>query len=424
MIKIKGKYGTAKVFTDQIDRTAELEIKNIMNQEWIKGQKVSIMPDVHAGGGSSGPIGLTIMFNQISIPPSLVGSDIGCGVTLFMTDFKIDNKLELAKWLDENIRRNVPSGRIVHNDTSQMPEHYKALLDQNLFADFHLFNAINAYGTLGGGNHFIEAYDLNGNLAIAVHSGSRSLGANIYSFYEKKAKSVQQLRQEREAAELIKSLKDQGRHKEIQSALMELKSKQNAARPENEISILTGDEALDYLNDVEVVTEYAYYNRAEIFKGVTEDLLKSENLIEVIDKPHNYIEVVEIDTKPRIILRKGAQSGVAGESVLIPINMRDGLIMGKVAGGSKAKDRNFSFPHGAGRVKSRRQAKAELNLEDFEKQMKDVYSTSVGLETLDEAPDAYKSITEIAEHTVHLMEENSVKILTPFYNFKSSGGKE
>lgn len=422
MIKIKGKYGVAKVFTDTLEEAASNEILNIMNQEWIRRQRVSLMPDVHAGGGNSAPIGLTIIFNQISIPPSLVGSDIGCGITLFITDFKIDNKLELAKWLDENIRRNVPSGRIVHNGTSQMPERYKVLLDQNLFADFHLFNAINAYGTLGGGNHFIEAYELNGNLAIAVHSGSRSLGANIYSFYEKKARTVQQLRQEIEVAELIKSLKDQGRHKEIQSALMELKSKQNAARPENEISILTGDEAIDYLNDVEVVTEYAYYNRAEIFKSITKDLLKNENIIEVIDKPHNYIEVVEIDTKPRIILRKGAQSGVAGESVLIPINMRDGLIMGKVSGGSEVKDRNFSFPHGAGRVKSRSQARKELSLDVFKEQMTGIYSTSIGDETLDEAPDAYKSITEIAEHTVHLMEENSVKVLKPLYNYK--GGKE
>ncbi len=422
MIEIKGKNGTARVYTEEVEQTAVGQIVNMMNQDWIKGQEVAVMADVHAGAG--GVIGLTINLKEPVIPPDLVGSDIGCGVSLFLTDYKIDDKVELAKWLDSEVLEKIPSGERSFGSSNITPE-YSKWLKNSLFAPYNELKAEAGMGTLGGGNHFIEAYDYNGKLAISVHSGSRSLGGQVYKFYKQKAEKRLDVEFAREISFVIKKLKEQGRHTEIQSHIETLTKIHKMARPDQEISILTDDDALDYINDVEILTEFATENRRRIFEAITKDLDFKE--VKMIDKPHNFVQSVYLNddmTEVAYILRKGAQSGFAGETVLIPINMRDGLIMGVVRDDPEIEERNFSFPHGAGRVKSRSQAKAELDLEVFKEQMKDVYSTSVGQATLDEAPDAYKSITQIAEHTVHLMQQGSMKVLQPFYNYKSSGGQE
>ena len=115
-----------------------------------------------------------------------------------------------------------------------------------------------------------------------------------------------------------------------------------------------------------------------------------------------------------MILRKGAVSAENGETLLIPINMRDGSIIAK---GKGNEDWNYSAPHGAGRLMGRNEAHKKLNFDEFKEQMKDVYSTSVLNETLDEAPNAYKSMNEIIEaigETVDIID-----IIKPIYNFKA-----
>jgi RNA-splicing ligase RtcB len=115
-----------------------------------------------------------------------------------------------------------------------------------------------------------------------------------------------------------------------------------------------------------------------------------------------------------MILRKGAISAQKGEKVLIPINMRDGSI---IAVGKSNPDWNYSAPHGAGRVLSRRQAMAQLDIDEFRKEMKGVYTTSISKATLDEAPMAYKPMGEILENIKDAVEV--VEIIKPIYNFKA-----
>ncbi len=125
---------------------------------------------------------------------------------------------------------------------------------------------------------------------------------------------------------------------------------------------------------------------------------------------HNYIDTDEL------ILRKGSIAAHDGERVLIPINMRDGSI---IAVGKGNPEWNFSAPHGAGRVMSRTRAKKDLSLEEYRESMKDVYTTSVNEETIDEAPMAYKSLGDIIgdiRSTVDVIE-----VMKPIYNFKASG---
>lgn len=124
---------------------------------------------------------------------------------------------------------------------------------------------------------------------------------------------------------------------------------------------------------------------------------------------HNYIDTKEM------ILRKGAIAAHKGEKVLIPINMRDGSVL---AMGKGNPEWNYSAPHGAGRVMSRRKAKENLSLSDYQKAMEGIYTTPVNVETLDEAPMAYKSMEDIID--VIRESVDIVDVLKPIYNFKSS----
>ena len=129
------------------------------------------------------------------------------------------------------------------------------------------------------------------------------------------------------------------------------------------------------------------------------------------DTVHNYIEKV-VDV---IVVRKGAIAAYKGKEVAIPLNMRDGVIIGVGKGNA---DWNCSAPHGAGRLMSRSTAKETLSLEDFKNSMKGINSWSIGSSTIDESPMAYKpaeSIINAIKDTVDIK-----AIIKPVYNFKAS----
>ena len=116
-----------------------------------------------------------------------------------------------------------------------------------------------------------------------------------------------------------------------------------------------------------------------------------------------------------MILRKGAIAAHKGERVLIPINMRDGSVL---AVGKGNPEWNFSAPHGAGRIMSRTAARANLDMEEYRREMAGVYTTSVNEATIDEAPMAYKSLEDI----IGVISESVdiIEVLKPIYNFKAN----
>lgn len=112
---------------------------------------------------------------------------------------------------------------------------------------------------------------------------------------------------------------------------------------------------------------------------------------------------------------KGAVSAQKNEKLLIPINMRDGSL---ICVGKGNPEWNYSAPHGAGRLFSRGVARKMFTVEAFANEMEGIYTTSVGQDTLDECPMAYKPIDSIVNNigpTVDI-----VKIIRPVYNFKAS----
>jgi len=392
MIVIKGKYNSAKVFTDNLDEKAAGQILDLCNQEFVHDSQIRIMPDTHAGAGCT--IGTTMTIKD-KVVPNLVGVDIGCGMFVAMIE---RTNINFEK-LDKVIRSCVPSGF----DVRETPHDYNKYVDiTRLKCKEHvdIKRGILSIGTLGGGNHFIEMNkDEDDNLYLVIHSGSRHLGKQIALYYQDRAaKEIVKKSNE----EIIAKLKAQGREKEIQKTIEKEIPKIKAS-----LSYVQGETFKDYIHDMKIAQLFAEYNR----KAIAEVILREMNfhVRDSFTTIHNYIDMDEM------ILRKGAISAKKGERVIIPINMRDGSI---IATGKGNPDWNQSAPHGAGRLMSRKQARLNLSLEEFEKSMDGIFTTSVSVETLDEAPSAYKPMEEIISNIQDTVEINSV--IKPLYNFKAS----
>ncbi len=369
MIIIDGKYNMAKVFTSDLEPTARQQIQTLVNQPFVKGSKIRVMPDVHTGAGST--IGTTMTITD-KVVPNLVGVDIGCG----MLTTKLDVQYIDFKLLDRVIRQEIPSGFSIRRH----PHTYIDQVDiKNLRIrkggkndrSLDLERAGLSIGTLGGGNHFIEINrDEAGTYYLVIHSGSRNIGLQVALHYQRLAAS-----------------KSQNMTKDLE--------------------YLENEDFKDYLHDMRIMQKYALINRI----AMAEVILREMNWksLDQFTTTHNYIDM------ETMILRKGAVSSQKGERLLIPLNMRDGSL---ICIGKGNPDWNYSAPHGAGRAMSRTAARNQLDLQEFRNTMDGIYSTSVSRKTLDEAPEAYKDIDQLLEY---LHETATIeKHLSVSYNFKAN----
>ena len=397
-----------KIFTENIEPEALNQVYTLIKQPAFADCKVRIMPDVHAGAGCV--IGFTADLGE-KVIPNIVGVDIGCG----MLTVELGNiDLDLAT-IDQIIRAKVPSGRNVHEGRPFAFDRLKELRCYRELKDTKRLER--SIGTLGGGNHFIEVdVDEDGTKYLIIHTGSRNLGKQVAEYYQNLAIEIMQGKDELYAKQeqLIAEYKAQGRRKEIQKAIKELHRKFNP-NPLNipkDLCYLTGKYREDYLHDMEICQHFASLNRYHIANTIVGDLFGADIAywkLPMFETIHNYIE---FGTN---MVRKGAISAKAGEPLLIPINMRDGCILGKGKGND---DWNCSAPHGAGRIMSRSKAKEVVSLKEFEDSMQGIFTTSVGQSTIDEAPMVYKPMAEIVENIADTVE--IVKIIKPIYNFKAS----
>lgn len=396
MIELRGKYGEAKVYTDVVDNESISQVINLLNQPYVEGSRVRMMPDIHAGAGCT--IGTTMTI-QDKICPNLVGVDIGCG----METIRIKEKHIELQSLDKLIRNEIPSGFAIRNK----PHRYNEQIDlDSLYCAKHikLDRARLSVGTLGGGNHFIEANkDDDGNIYIVVHSGSRHLGLEIANYYQEAGYKALTSFNKAEIDAVIAQLKSDGRQSEIQKVLKGMKKHTSIPKP---LAYVEGELLDQYLHDMKIAQEFAMYNRKAMIDVIVKGL--GLHITEQFTTIHNYID---IENK---ILRKGAVSAQDGEVLLIPINMRDGSL---VCIGKGNEDWNCSAPHGAGRLMSRSAAKETFTVTEFKKQMEGIYTTSVGRSTLDECPMAYKRIEDIVDNISPTVDIKA--IIKPIYNFKA-----
>lgn len=379
-LQYKGKYAECLVFTDEIEELAVTQIYGFLNHPAFENTKIRIMPDIHTGAGAV--IGFTSTLSD-KIIPNVIGVDIGCGVYSLNLG---KNKIDFAK-LDQYIRKKIPYGLNVRgakvsekllakafSTLKQGFQTHEDMLDQirqTAEATEQKVNyTFNSLGTLGNGNHFIElGQDQFEDKWLTIHTGSRNFGLKIALFHQNIAKEK---------------------------------------HPFGALSYLEKEDADFYLKHMRVAQTFAAWNRRVLAEQVLEFLEIVSN--QRIESVHNYI-----DLKNRYI-RKGAISAQKDEPVIIPWNMKDGLILGK---GKGNEDWNFSAPHGAGRKYGRKEAKRTFSLEEFEKEMKSIFTTCVNKDTLDESPMAYKN----PEHIESFLGP-SVEIthrVKPLYNFKASG---
>ncbi len=401
MFILKGKYNEAKVFADTADETSVSQVLLLLDQEFVSGSRIRMMPDIHAGAGCT--IGTTMTVTD-KIVPNLVGVDIGCGMETVAVREK---HIELQK-LDKLIYEKIPSGFQIREKTHRYYEQID-LEELYCYRQIHAVRAEKSLGTLGGGNHFIEVdKDEEGTIYVVVHSGSRHLGVEVAQYYQEEAYKALNGQTKKDIDQRIADLKAQGREKEIQKSIAELKNTVKTNIPKV-LAYVSGELFDQYIHDMKIVQNYAGLNRKammdEIIKGMKLHVTSQFTTI------HNYIDT------DAMILRKGAVSAKKGEKLLIPINMRDGSL---ICTGRGNDDWNQSAPHGAGRLISRSAAKQSFTVSEFRKQMNGIYSTSVNKETLDECPMAYKGMDEIVKNITDTAVIDNV--LRPIYNFKASEG--
>ncbi len=400
MIELKGKYNEAKIFTDLADETSISQVMLLLNQEFTAGSKIRLMPDIHAGAGCT--IGTTMTISD-KIVPNLVGVDIGCG----METVRIrESHIELQK-LDRLICEKIPSGFHIREKTHRYYEQVN-LQELYCYREINTSRAEKSLGTLGGGNHFIEAdRDDEGNLYLVVHSGSRHLGLEVANYYQEEGYQILNGTSRKDVALLIADLKARGQERDIQKKLTALKNTKNTSIPK-QLAYVSGELFEHYIHDMKIVQQYAMLNRQAMMDEIVKGM--KFHVKEQFTTVHNYIDT---DT---MILRKGAVSARKGEKLLIPINMRDGSL---ICIGKGNDDWNQSAPHGAGRLMSRSAAKESFTVSEFKKQMRGIYTTSVNRDTLDECPMAYKGIDDIVSNIGDTADIAGV--IKPIYNFKAGG---
>ena len=400
MIEIRGRYTDAVIFTDVVEEEACGQIRLLCDQPFTSGAKIRIMPDVHAGAGCT--IGTTMTIKD-KIVPNLVGVDIGCGmltVCLGHQDVSFER-------LDDLIYKKIPSGFSVRKTPHPVNQEID-LTQLRCYSHIKHDYAKLSLGSLGGGNHFIEVdVDDDDKKYLVIHTGSRHLGVETASYYQKAGYS-ELTADHTDLPSMIEKLKKEGRKNEIPGMIREVKAKSGSARDiPPSLAYVEGKLFNDYIHDMKLVQKFARLNRetimSEILKGME---LKEEDRFETI---HNYIET------ETMILRKGAVSARKNERLLIPINMRDGSL---ICTGKGNAEWNYSAPHGAGRLFSRKESKQRFNVKEFSREMSGIYTTSVGLDTLDEAPMCYKNINDILNNIGPTVTVDS--IIRPVYNFKAA----
>jgi len=393
-LELIGKYNTAKVFTQNIDSETISQIIQLLNQEFTKDLQIRIMPDCHTGTGCV--VGTTMTIKD-KIVPNLVGVDIGCGMLATKLE---ESNIDMAL-LDEVINKYVPSGFSIHDRAIVK---FNKLKD--IKCDINIDNANRSIGSLGGGNHFIEIdKDNDGAYWLVIHCGSRHLGVEVCKYYQDLGYRIIKNDDIKDKIDrTIEDLKARGLQRDIENTIKIIKMQ--APNIPKDLAYVEGQVFDDYLHDMKITQEYAALNR----KTIADIIINKMNLhsVESFDTIHNYIDI------DNMILRKGSISAQKGEKVIIPMNMRDGSL---ICVGKGNSDWNYSAPHGAGRIMSRNQARENIQLDEFEKSMNGIYSSSVVESTIDEAPMAYKPMEEIINNIQDTVE--IIDIIKPIYNFKA-----
>lgn len=371
-----------KIWASNLEAEAEQQVRNMAEMPFIYSH-VAVMPDAHAGKGST--VG-TVIATKGAIIPAAVGVDIGCGMAALKLPFSTNllGGPEKLRELRHSIERAVPTGFNCNKEmTDRTSEALQSIPDApTTWKGLNQERVALQLGTLGGGNHFIEiCEDKEGEAWIMLHSGSRNLGKTLAEVHIDKAKNLMK--------EYFISLPD----------------------PDLAYLAQGTKEFKDYLNDLLWAQTYAMLNRKEMLQRVLEQVyrhvfgdeweghyVKTDSLFRV-NCHHNYTSMENHNGSNVWITRKGAVSAREGEWGIIPGSMgtRSFIVLGL-----GNEDSFCSCSHGAGRRMSRTQARKQFTVADLEAQ-------TIGVEcpkddaVLDEIPSSYKDIDEVMKNQSDLV---------------------
>ena len=431
ILELQGAYNkNCKIFTTDVEESALSLIYSILNTKEYVNTPIRIMPDVHAGIGIV--IGFTAPITH-AISPSHVGVDIGCAITTHILNIPINE--EDYPVIEHRIKKEIPMGMTIHKTRQyEMKRFIKFMKSEfnkahstwgEMINDFdisedgisHFLHKIHmdegvfykSIGSLGSGNHFIEIGNCNGNYAFTIHCGSRNLGQKVCKYWEKIASSAQV--DNKILKEKIKHLKKTVADRTLLPKLIE-EAKAELLSKIASNGYLTGENLKGYLTDMVIAQAYAKFNHliiGEKIFNIFKHIYPKAEINEIVQSVHNYVDMEDH------IIRKGAIRAYANEKMVVPFNMRDGLA---ICVGKSNEDWNCSCSHGAGRKLSRGKAKSVVSMEEFEKSMEGIYTTSVCHNTLDESPMAYKdteSIIDLISDTCEIL-----YMVKPVINIKAT----
>lgn len=425
-LKLVGRYcKDCKIFTTEIEHSAISTIESIINNKVFANSTIRIMPDVHDGNGIV--IGFSCKAGQY-VSPAHVGCDIGCMMTTLLypgifhtsipdlehaikTRIKFGFEIHPSCIVDKNeffkvVNNEIHKVKLLNMHHIEVNEDYISKMLNRIGMDEAKF--WNSLGTVGGGNHFIEVgiNEKENVTGVTIHCGSRNFGLKVFSYWDNISKHHPVSKNA--LNEVINTIKKNEPLKTKWNDLIrQAKEKLMNAHVQG---YLDGEELEGYLIDMVICQEYAKFNHytiSSIIKSIITELYHLSP-IEKIQSVHNYIDFEDG------MIRKGAIRSYVGEKMIIPFNMRDGLA---ICEGKSNPDWNFTAPHGAGRLLSRGKAKELISLDEYEKSMEGIYTTSVSQATIDESPFAYKNYKDILERITPTV--NVLYLLKPIINIKS-----
>ncbi|MCB1217163.1 RtcB family protein [bacterium] len=367
---------------------------------------LAIMPDCHYGKGAT--VG-SVMALEGAVVPNCVGVDIGCGMAAINTGLSFEGEMATREFWQGWLARTaeaVPVGFSCHDrdrrgnqggperearavehfgseDWHQQPRAAGGLETGRKFRSLHE-QMIRQAGTLGGGNHFLEAQrDEHGNVWIMVHSGSRNIGLRLAGHYDRRAR--------------------------------ELNAQWKSEAPQSLNWLPTDSEdGRDYLADMQWAVQYALFNRKEMLRSALGALELEFEEERMLNLPHNFAAMENHFGRNVLVHRKGATAARAGQPGIIPGSMGTASY---IVEGLGNPDSFHSCSHGAGRAMSRTQAKREFSAEDMATSLSGTF-TQADSGCIDETPQAYKDIDEVMARQQDLVKV--VHRLSPVITLKSS----
>jgi len=367
-----------KIWTDDIEDEALIQLKNLSRLPFISSNGVACMPDVHAGKGST--IG-TVIATDKAIIPAAVGVDIGCGMNAVRLSLKASDLPDSLLNIRNQIERDVPLGAGGNNqefnadNIPELPHHVlNGLFNGDRVKAFKKYGS--QLGSLGSGNHFIElCLDENQDVWIMLHSGSRGIGNMIGTYFIEKAK------------------------RRMEQYFISLPDGDLAYLPEDT------DDFNEYIEAVGWAQNYALENRKRMMDLVisairTHISIQFKITQEAINCHHNYVERENHFGRNLWVTRKGAIRARLGDLGIIPGSMGAKSFIVKGKGNI---DSYCSCSHGAGRKMSRTKARNTFTVQDLKIQTEGVECNKTDA-VLDEIPSAYKNIDEVMNNQKDLIE--------------------